>query len=54
MTTRIDIHPTGEEHDQHIVRVAPGAPYMTTIGEVPTKSKSGLRSRDEVLAPSNA
>jgi hypothetical protein len=27
---------------------------MTTIGGVPTKSKSGLCSRDEVLAPSNA
>jgi hypothetical protein len=44
--TWIDIHPTGEESDRHIVR--------TTVGEVPTKLKLGLCSRDEVLAPSNA
>jgi hypothetical protein len=52
--TRIDIHHAGEEPDRHIVRMAPGVSRMTTIGEVPTKSKSNLCSRDEVLAPSYA
>jgi hypothetical protein len=40
MVTRIDIHPAGEEPDRHIVHVAP-------------RSKSGLCSRDEVLAPND-
>jgi hypothetical protein len=52
--TQIDIHPTGEEPDRHVVRVAPGVSCTTTICEVPTKSKSGLCSRDEILAPSDA
>jgi hypothetical protein len=52
--TRIDIHPAREEPDRHVVRVAPGVSRMTTIGEVPTKSKSGLCYRDEVLTLSNA
>jgi hypothetical protein len=51
--TRIDIHLTGEELDRHVVRVAPRVSRTTTVGEVPTKLKSGLYSRDEVLAPSN-
>jgi hypothetical protein len=51
---RIDIHPAGEEPDQHVVRVAPEVSRTTTVGEVPTKSKSGLCSWDEVLAPSDA
>jgi hypothetical protein len=49
--TRIDIHLAGEEPDQHIVRVTHGVSRTTTVCEVPTKSKSGLCSRDEVLAP---
>jgi hypothetical protein len=52
--TRIDIHPAGEEPNQHIVRVALRVPRMTTIHEVPTKSKSGPCSRDEVLVPNDA
>jgi hypothetical protein len=52
--TRIDIHPAREEPDRHVVRVAPEVSRMTTIGEVPTKSKSSLCYRDEVLTLSNA
>jgi hypothetical protein len=50
MTIRISVHCTGEEPDQHVVRVAPQVSRMTTVREVPTESKSGLCSRDEVLA----
>jgi hypothetical protein len=50
----IDIRPVGEESDRHIVRVAPGVSHTTAIGKVPTKSKSGLYSQDEVLATNNA
>jgi hypothetical protein len=32
---------------------SPGVSRMTTVSEVPTKSKSGLCSRDEVLVPSD-
>jgi hypothetical protein len=46
----IDIHPVGEEPDQHIVRVAPEVSRTTTICEVPTKLKSGVCSQDEVFA----
>jgi hypothetical protein len=35
--TRIDIHPTGEEPDPHVVHVASRVSRTTTIGEVPTK-----------------
>jgi hypothetical protein len=45
--TRIDIPPAGEELDRHVVRAAPGVSRTTTVREVPTKSKSGLCSRDE-------
>jgi hypothetical protein len=48
---RIGVHNAGEEPDQHVVRVTPGISRTTTICKVPTKSKSGLCSRDEVLAP---
>jgi hypothetical protein len=51
---QIDIHPIGEEPDQHVVRVAPRASRTTTIRKIPTKSKSGPCSRDEVLSPSDA
>jgi hypothetical protein len=51
---RIDIHHVGEELDRHVIRMATGVSRMTTIGEVPTKSKSDLCSCDEVLAPSDA
>jgi hypothetical protein len=52
--TRIDIHPAGEEPDQHAVRATLGVSRTATICEVPTKSKSSLCSRDEVLDPSDA
>jgi hypothetical protein len=52
--TRIDIHHAGEEYDPHIVHVAPGVSRTTTVGEVPSKSKSGRCSEDEVLTPRNA
>jgi hypothetical protein len=52
--TQINIHPTGEEPDRHIVRVALGVSCTTTVREVPTKSKLGLCSREEILAPSDA
>jgi hypothetical protein len=51
---QFNIHPAGEEPDQHIVRVTSGVSHTTTVCEVPTKSKSGPCSRDEVLAPSDA
>jgi hypothetical protein len=50
---QIGIHPTGEEPNQHVVRVAPQVSRRTTVHEVPTRSKSGPCSRDEVLAPSD-
>jgi hypothetical protein len=50
-TIQIDIHPAREEPDQHIIRIAPRVSRTTTVCEVPTKSKSELCSRDEVLAP---
>jgi hypothetical protein len=50
---QIDIHPAGEEPDQHIVRVALGVSRMTNVREVPTKSKLDPCSWDEVLAPSD-
>jgi hypothetical protein len=50
---RIGLHLAGEEPDQHVIHVAPRVSRTTTIHEVPSKSKSGLCSRDEVLAPSD-
>jgi hypothetical protein len=52
--TQIDIHPTGEESDRHVIRVALGVSHTTTVRKVSTKLKSGLCSRDEVLTPSDA
>jgi hypothetical protein len=54
MMTQIDIYPTEEEPDQHVVRTAFGVLRMTTIHKVPTKSKLGPCSWDEVLPPSDA
>jgi hypothetical protein len=54
VVTQIDIHPKGEEPDQHLVRAAPRVSCTTTIRKVPTRSKSGPCFRDEVLAPSDA
>jgi hypothetical protein len=34
---RINIHPAGEEPNQHIVCVTPGVSCMITIRKVPTK-----------------
>jgi hypothetical protein len=48
---RIDIHPAGEEPDQHVVCATPGVSRTTTICEVPTKLKLSSCSQDEVLAP---
>jgi hypothetical protein len=53
-TIQISVHHAGEEPDRYVVRVAPGVSHMTTVCEVPNKSKSGLCSRDDVLASSNA
>jgi hypothetical protein len=50
---RIGVHPTGEEPDQHVILVATWVSRTTTVRKVPTRSKSGLCSRDEVLAPSD-
>jgi hypothetical protein len=52
--TQIDIHSVGEEPDKHVVRAAPRVSHTTTICEVPTKSKSGICSQDEVLALTDA
>jgi hypothetical protein len=54
VATQIDIHPAREEPDQHVVRVTPGVSRTTTVCELPTKSKSGLCSWDEVLDSSDA
>jgi hypothetical protein len=54
MAIQIDIHPVGEEPDQRTIHVTPGVSRTTTLCEVPTKSKSGPCSRDEVLAASDA
>jgi hypothetical protein len=40
-------------YDQHIVRVAYRVSRTTTLHKVPTRSKSGLCSRDEILVPSD-
>jgi hypothetical protein len=53
MMIRIGVHPVEEEPDQHIIHAAPWVSHMTTVHEVPTKSKSGFCSQDEVLAPSD-
>jgi hypothetical protein len=53
MVIRTDIHPAREEPDQHIICVAPRVSRMATVREVPTKSKSGLCSWDEILATSD-
>jgi hypothetical protein len=50
---RIGVHPAGEEPNQHVIRMLPWVSRMTTIYKVPTRSKSGPYSRDEVLAPSD-
>jgi hypothetical protein len=54
VVTRIDIHPARKEPDQHTVQMAPRVSRTTAVGEIPTKSKSGPCSCDEVLAPSDA
>jgi hypothetical protein len=53
VTTQIDVHPAGEESDQHVVRATPRASHTITVREVHTKSKSVPYSRDEVLDPSD-
>jgi hypothetical protein len=50
---QIGVHPAGEDPNQHVIHVTPRVSRTTTVREVPTKSKSGLCSRDEVLAPSD-
>jgi hypothetical protein len=51
MVTRIHIHPAGEEPDQHAIRTTLRVSRLTSVCEVPTKSKLGPFSWDEVLAP---
>jgi hypothetical protein len=53
MVIQIGVQSVGEEHDQHVVHVASRVSCMTTIRKVPTKSKRGPSSWDEVLAPSD-
>jgi hypothetical protein len=53
MITQIDIHLVGKEPDQHVIRATHRVSRTTTVREVATKSKSGICSRDEVLAPSD-
>jgi hypothetical protein len=48
---RIGVHPAGEEPDQHVIRLASRVTHMTTVREVPTKSKLSPCAQDEVLAP---
>jgi hypothetical protein len=50
---RFDIHPAGEEPNQHVVRVTSRVSRTTTVHEVPTTSKLGLCSRDNDLAPND-
>jgi hypothetical protein len=50
---RIGVQPAGKEPDQYVVRMASRVSCMTTVREVPTKSKLGPCSQDEVLAPSD-
>jgi hypothetical protein len=50
---QVSVHPVGEEPEQHVIRVAPRVSCMITIHEVRTKSKLGLSSQDEVVAPSD-
>jgi hypothetical protein len=50
---RIGVQPAGKEPDQYVVRLASRVSHMTTVRKVPTKSKLGPCSRDEVLAPSD-
>jgi hypothetical protein len=53
MVIRIGVHPVGEEPDQHVVHVAPRISHTITFCEVPTRSKSGLFSDDEILVPND-
>jgi hypothetical protein len=53
VVNRINKHPTEEEPDQHVVRVAPRVSRTATMRKVPTRSKSMPCSWDEVLAPSD-
>jgi hypothetical protein len=53
VVSRIDIHPTRKEPDQHAIRVTPGVSHTETICEVPTMSKLVPCSKGEVLAPSD-
>jgi hypothetical protein len=46
---RVNVHHVREKPDRHVIRVAPWVSHKTTVCEVPTKSKSGLCSWDEVL-----
>jgi hypothetical protein len=50
---RIGMHLVGEEHDQHVIRVAHRVSCTTTFRGLPTRLKSGICSRDEILAPSD-
>jgi hypothetical protein len=52
MMIQIGVHPAAEEPDQHVVHVASKVSRMVTVCKVPTKSKLGLCSQDDVLVPS--
>jgi hypothetical protein len=53
MVIQIGVHPTRKQPDQHIVHVTPGVSHTITIHEVPTKSKLGPCTWDDVMAPSH-
>jgi hypothetical protein len=53
VTIRIGVHSVGEEPEQHVIRLAPWVSHTTTLRKVPTRSKSGLCSRDEILIPTD-
>jgi hypothetical protein len=51
VATWIDIHPAEKEPDQHVHTCDRRGLTYDNHSQVPTKSKSGFYSRDEVLAP---
>jgi hypothetical protein len=53
MVIRIGIHHIGEEPNQYVIRVASRVSRTTTFRKIPTRSKSSLYSRDEILVPSD-
>jgi hypothetical protein len=53
MVIQICVPLVGKEPNQHVIHLASQVSRTTTVREVPTKSKLGPCTRDEVLAPSD-